>query len=862
MELFNNKEAIFTSYYEDYKVANAYLAKAGVKGYRFLKGGLQEHFETQNLTPNYYNNRVLEPELVNSMYAHGDQLRFICMAEGLCLDNLPKERTYVISYRDMERNEYFDRIRNLPKEYMYVTVSSNQETAGLAIMTGYELIRSGHNYLGELPAFSRFSLEEVRHYIGEVYTYDTSLSEFQKSHYTLVDFSQDSKAFIDDYGWLIYFLIAGVLCRTICFPLQFRIYQSYYRDIHVGIVASLAGLFVPVFIIFFYMKLDSLISNYAIIDHLLIDNYFKESYEYLKWMFIALVVGQSIMSFPKKPAIYLSISALIVGVYSFGYMDLISLPMMTFLICGEIVSIAFQTPFFISYKKEKNRQEKGWALKPIKNGLPSYPEKWEYLANSGKGTNILISTEVESDTFLKEIYPKIPRKKIIIRSSSTRKEENKLGGYFESYKCDDIEPEKILGIIRKMKKSGCDYCFIQEYFAAQFYGVSSSLSSDGRGIYCAIGENTNATEGASNVSETILNRSSGEVISGESLINSRKLTALIKKLEKKYKIPVLIEFGVYERNIRLLQVREQTNCSALCFFPYDRESFVLAEEYLAISSYTNGSILELITKNDFVFADGFMYRKKKTRVKGYITEKGILANANDIISLAREISGLEEGKRFSKFYWMNQLRYSLSRFEELYKASQSIYKGKRDCLFELPSYSLVSSKTELDVAGVMSLSLDDLKLLKLNHRDFIHNLICLNNYIINKSIANILDVEDVPHNIDISMLLEGRKIINKDIFYSNSPLSESDTDSLSPGIIKGEIWLSSWGIPEKDGYVLIGEEIASDWVRNLTKFSGVISRYGNENSHLAISARQLGIPYRKVSLEQYNNYVESRFVNL
>jgi signal transduction protein with GAF and PtsI domain len=78
-------------------------------------------------------------------------------------------------------------------------------------------------------------------------------------------------------------------------------------------------------------------------------------------------------------------------------------------------------------------------------------------------------------------------------------------------------------------------------------------------------------------------------------------------------------------------------------------------------------------------------------------------------------------------------------------------------------------------------------------------------------------------------------------------------------IVSGEIFGKPWpaqhgGLPTARGYVLIGEEIGSEWAAHLDKFSGILACYGHANSHLGITARALGIPFRIVSQEQLEKF--------
>ena len=121
-----------------------------------------------------------------------------------------------------------------------------------------------------------------------------------------------------------------------------------------------------------------------------------------------------------------------------------------------------------------------------------------------------------------------------------------------------------------------------------------------------------------------------------------------------------------------------------------------------------------------------------------------------------------------------------------------------------------------------------------------------------------------PWDLTIQELMS-ENISNNKKLYDNEPFNKNhviDESILVKGIIKGKIFLidnnktveeNLVNLKDNEKYILAGEEIGSGWVKYLDRFSGVISVYGHPASHIAISAKELNIPYRKVVKLPMNN---------
>ena len=304
-ELFGNNESVFVDYYEDtYAAANAILKDANVEGYHFIRGGLKEHFKDgYGLVPNHYNKRIIDPFILMDIVKSTNKVRFICTNNSICSNNIPKAMQVNIPYAEMEIPAFNREIINLPKDFLYVTLSSNQETTGEALTVGYLLISSGHQYLGELPLFERFSIEEIRHKIGKSSTYDTSLDEYREKTISIADYTPIMHKMINYFGWAFSFFFIGCLLRLICTPLQLPVYRSYYFLKTDNTLRLLMSMLTPVIIIIGYFKIDYLISYYGIIDHSLMNNLKNEGNGFMISIFMALVSFQALISFPKRKLI-------------------------------------------------------------------------------------------------------------------------------------------------------------------------------------------------------------------------------------------------------------------------------------------------------------------------------------------------------------------------------------------------------------------------------------------------------------------------------------------------------------------------------------------------------------------------------
>lgn len=847
-ELFDGKNAVFVDYYDNtYRTMNNVLADAGVSDFSFYQGGLKRHFEEGgNLTPDYYNQRVADPFKITQLVKETDKVRFLCLAQPLCMDNIPKDMMITLSYRDIGREAFFEELKSLPKDYLYVALSSNQETAGLAITAGYVLTNSGHQYIGELPMFERFSIEEIRHQIGRGYTYNTSLQEYRDNHWSVADVTSEISSVIKSLGWFSCFFAAGVVLRLFCFPLQSLVYNSYYFQTRQNPFVLLTALTIPVFIILAYFYLDDLISYYGIISHSTMSQLQREGSKVYVLIFLALVSIQSLISFPKRKMIAYGIITLMIGLYIFGYMDGIPQPMTSFLLGGEIAALATQMPYFYMYIKTCNAERLGYTNKALLLSKFTYPDKWKILNQFKKQDGYLIDTSIGEKGW-KEVSRKLPKNTVlIVRSCSSKSKEQELGGFYESYICNSINDA--YDKLKLLSDYGCSHAYIQKYEEFELTGVSSSISSNGKGIYYALGKPESATEGRKGVISGIISRSK----SNYSEAFEKRIRDVMFSVEKAFNAPVSIEFGLSDKELRLFQIRILKRDGVNKLFPLSIDDYELGEAYLAKCSPLTGEVIELATKGNFIYIDGFLYSKKKPKLtKLVFTEKGYDNLKGKIEELLVESKELNSGLT-SPSWSLERLKECIDIYKSLYKASLCRYTIERPV--SLSDFEIAAaSNSELEVDGYKLLT--DCRTKKEDCvREGIHSLIVLNTYLINFHIKTSINADMIPENLSIKTLLDGsdpEALI--DSRRMDNPLTQHNTDSIIvSGSIHGKPWNSMNKSLPDDGMkrILIGDEIPSDWVKQLDRFSGIISVFGHELSHLAISAKTLGIPYRKVSQEE------------
>lgn len=845
--LFSKKGAVFSSYYPtSYPSVNAALKLAKVIDYRFYRGGLERFFDRGgNLTPNYLNERLLSPDKIMTMEMQSNQLRFICLDSRLCLDNIPRKQLIVIPTERLTRTNFRERVRALPNEFQYVALSSNQETAGAALIAGYELANSGHTYLGELAMYERFSIEEIRHKIGESYTYNTSIEAYRQTHHQYLDMVDLLRGLVAKFGWVPIFAIMGLVLRLLCFPVQSLVYKSYYFENNTNPYWLLTALLVPVFIVLAYMQLSDLLTYYGVVPFPVQNAMLSvDQFGYIAYLVI-LICGQALISFPRNLKLGMSICFIVCLGWGLGLFDGIPLPLTCFLIASELTAFVTQLPYALKYFFNCWYQKQGFATAILLGSDWTYPDKWKNLALMGKRSSILVRTDAGVNT-VEAVFNRFARnRELFVRSASADKKEQALGGYFNSHKVRTLSAFQTA--LAELKLNGCEFAFLEYYECCEITGVASSLSLNGEGVYVAWGKPEAATEGSSGVSTYVQSRKPSRWFRRDNV------TRLLRQCELAFAGGVIIEWGKSPATgqIQLFQVRNVSNSGVNKLYPDDLSSWELAESFLARCTPVTGNFIESISAGNYVYIDGYLYNKRKMGNAASIWRTIKLQSL--ITSVIESVSQSISDTNTSPASYVNNLQQAIDLYAQLFKACISPHRAK----LTMPVQWYVNSRdgSELEIAGEKHLELyEDGR--QFHDRELLHACVCLCSYLVNFYLCRLMNTKTVDHQTNHQYVLSGvgeRQLSAK----VQGPLGTIDhCRTFVSGRIYGKPYFTSQGFPirhrgeEEVPWILVGEEISSDWVKHLTDFNGVLSVYGHEQSHLALSVSALNIPYTKITGEQ------------
>lgn len=871
------KSPIFVSYSEDdyvfaenrFKRINQNLPK-----YSYLKGGLKEHFNRgESLTPKYLNRgKYLSAEFAMEEYTKDANVRFICTERKYCSDNLPKEATYYFSYRELGRELAKEKIQNLSNQYRYILLSNNQETDGNSILTGYWLNKSGKTVVGILPISDFFSFEYVRHMI--IKEDNISLSEYRKNYQEKflndLTLSFQLKSIIDQHGWLISFALLGVLFEIFLIKLLFNLYNFYYKHSHNpnSTKVILSSITVISTIVFMFYSLSSLITDYGVMSHKTID--ILEQSEWKKWLaisFVLMSVYQSYISFPTSKINFYFASTLLVSIYLLGLIDGIIFPILVFLITSKITSTLVQLPFYLKFKKLNKLHQKGIYIEPFRD-MPNLSSKW-LLANNVQKTEGALFNIVKNDNS-KYIKDYLQQKmqghlKYIVRSCSSLSVENNLAGYYNSIICSFEQIQEKIDILRNQ---GLDFVWVQPYYSTIHNGVAKTLPPYYQDISLHIGQGDVATEGKKEVQSKIISRKEVKIFG-----KNEPGVDLLLKAEKIYKEPVQIEFGFDGNKSILYQVR-LSNETDKKLFKSDLNKYILAESFLCKSTYLTGSILEYITNKDFLFVNGFLFEKLNRRYKK------LWVKSNKLLEINKKLTEIEDRMLkdnllpITYYYLIHDL---LNEYKKIYKISQSfnffINKNDINALNSIfnADYCPLNGE-EMEISSLRKELSSITKFFNCNNkelsfRDYNHALIVKVSYLLHWSIKKYVSFVNIsnPWDLKIENILSEDFILEAKAIYDQQPITQKmENNVIVPGKIKGKILyidpkqtieeiLSDKNEPK---YIFAGEEISSGWVKHLDRCSGIISIYGHSSSHLAISAKELNIPYIKVDKIPENDEVD------
>lgn len=855
------EDPVFLAYHpQTYVLIHDRLKDLNVK-YRLLKGGLDELYEQKyTVTPLYLNiSRELQPLSVMRDYSESKDLRFICIEKQHCMNNLPDRDTYYFSMRQDGRESIKKAIEELPKEYRYVTVSTNLETYGNSVLAGYWLNQSGHTYLGMFSHSDRFSLDFI--HIDFMEKRNLLLSDYQDEFAWKQEAIASAKEFVHNSGlhWAILFFLAGTVFRFALMPCQALISKSYYFKHSSGKTAA-ASIFLLAALVFAYNTINGLILNHGIVNHGLITN-FDSSLKLLACAaFAAMIIFQLMISFPKGSKLRLGMVGLIVAVYAAGLINHIVAPLVFFLIGSELVAILMQLPYFAQSKAFERLN--GIYFSSFRDISDEQPEKWRLVNKVVDTEGFLVSSEASRSDIEQAIaitFREIDGGMYLVRSCASDAKESLLGGYHESLK---VPYPELMNTIQAMLGSELDYVWVQPYYETEYNGILTSISDDGLGVHLVIGKGDNATEGGKGCVEHVLSRTQQQSAFSSEI-------ELLKRVERFYKAPVQIEFGKAENGDAILyQVRilNTDKYEIAKLYLGGKEAYALNESFLVRSSRLTGSILEKASKGKIKHVAGFNYVNVNSGYEKLYVTKGAFTHMEKRLERLHEQVMLSHSP-IAIYELINELCDCYTR---LYERTQSKYGFK-------------SVQSTIDYESLGALDGSDLEIgssrkcigkaphtlspVKIERREAQHNLIVWINYLLHILLDRYSKTLGVGNYTCYS--LEQLMSIGVDNPRSPLPYAEQSVFEESANknkvIVQGDIdgkviSVKSFGehnfkLPDNGDWVLAGEEIPSGLVKYLHLFKGVYSVYGHSSSHLAISARELNIPYQTISKAKLDEYL-------
>lgn len=272
-----------------------------------------------------------------------------------------------------------------------------------------------------------------------------------------------------------------------------------------------------------------------------------------------------------------------------------------------------------------------------------------------------------------------------------------------------------------------------------------------------------------------------------------------------------------------------------------------------------GKAVEAASRGDIVFIRGFLYRRKRPRARFP------WLGARRIARLERETLDILEhsspGHPRGPAALADLLETTLSHLSKLYDASQARWRPARSSSSLDMGAMRFEMGQELAVKGARSPAPAELVAASPRLRDtraHLHDLIVLTLSALGNIVEEAAPDPDLRARIGFNGLRERGILHPRPVEYDRKPLTEPRPQAtIVAGAIRGRVWPAAADHPpEGPGpWILAGEEIGSSWVRHLHLFDGIVSVYGHPSSHLGLSARSLGLPYRTVAPDRFARFL-------
>lgn len=526
--------------------------------------------------------------------------------------------------------------------------------------------------------------------------------------------------------------------------------------------------------------------------------------------------------------------------------------------------------------------------------------------------HIINNPEFKSEEKINNLIKQLnPKKQYIIRSNSPNNIENINFGQFESYVSFPDKELFFKKIIKESKKTRTKNCLpqflIQEYLIFDTSGVATTLfKTEIDKHYIEYGKNMEVTSGKNH--QSILYESSKRPPKNLILVDK-----LLKKVKNYYKSDVIIEWGIKNKKIYLLQVRivKENNKNPIeqYIILSKKKEKRLTDKNVIMGENKNYPYLldiDLVrygSRNKYIMKkNGFFYSSNETQTK---------FNYNDLI---KKFIFLHEKINIKTQFFPHLLKEEINKIREIYDIKHSIrVSNNTKYIDELYHYSttlyfMSENRITEDTSKILSPSNNHYSISAPRIHEHVWPEEVINREVFDKfyfsniltnkkstilkeldfleikTISNIRRIllnnpYDLSFNNSLSLsvyeifndIIPGKNSLNnreeylKNMFTNNSKLSNKTYYVI--GNIEGTVInlneLDDKNIPIflKEDTVLIGDNIPPDIITNYDNISGIITtNKTGELSHAVLNAKLKNIPL--MISNDYLNIKSGNYINI
>ena len=830
--------------------------------WRVLDGGLEAHFfdAGRGITPDYPTKRLISPKRLMTLYMETGRVTFLCTTRNTCPDTLPAHATRRVTFRDKDRDDRISALADLPRDRLYVAISNDQETAGNALLAGWWLTRSGHDYIGEFPLPGRFSLEEIRARARA--DGHTSLAPYRSSDRPEARLRDALETAAQSLGWAWTMLLAGALLRIALLPVHLAAIRPLYDGTARHGPATLASLAVLGAMVTAFLWLDRALLDHAVIgfdfyaqpiraalfDPLSPDTAtglspsggFEANRTTLAAALAAALLVQAALSFPTRPAHLCAIAGLVAGLWLSGLISRIEAPLLLFLLGSECAVLAVQALPAARARRAANQHRAGYYRTLPVAAHPPLPEKFALTSmvaghQPGVLTRLDATPPAERARRLLRIDKSLARAdRLIVRSASSARCESARGGWYAS-PCIDATEHALADAIEAQRAAGLSHVWVQPYLPARLRGTIASIDTAARRGVAHL-----APEGhAPGSTQAII------LDTPAARMTHSRLWRALRRAERRLDGPVHLEVSI-GRGLVIHQARRLTPETApeALLWPDGHRALRLAADLVAQPCRLTGEVLEQATRDRALYLRGYLYwRRTRPAMRGIWRTRRLRDLEGRLAALSNP-----QNDALSIPEIQARLRHILDRTQEIWRLTQA-----RGAPARVVATLEIRTNGALDAALAPPSTpafLPATAPRDADRRDYLHAMLSACLGLFAQAAARI---ESDPARRRSSGLAEliGPPFAARRDLRDPSPVTEPPSGAIVPGPVRGVPWPSTAPAPPDDpaAHVLVGMEIGPEWVRDIPRFAGCVAHFGHSDSHVGLTARETGTPYYLVSAE-------------